>query len=85
MGVIVDLANVERRVSTAELALRLNISEKELYARINDGRIKKPMRDGRKNFWLNSYVIRVVTMQLLPEDEPLGGNDGGEPSGTDDT
>lgn len=85
MGVIVDLANVERRVSTAELALRLNISEKELYARINDGRIKKPMRDGRKNFWLNSYVIRVVTMQLLPEDEPPGGNDGGEPSGADDT
>lgn len=83
MGVMVDLANVERRVSTAELALRLNISEKELYARINDGRIKKPMRDGRKNFWLNSYVIRAVTMQLLPEDEPPGGNDGCELSGAD--
>lgn len=70
MGGLIDLANIERRVSTAEFAFRMNISEKELYARINDGRIKPPMRDGRKNFWLNSYVIRCVLM-LGPEEEQL--------------
>lgn len=50
----------ERRVSVKEFAKRLNISEKELYARINNGRIKKPIKDGRKNYWLNSYVNYIV-------------------------
>ncbi|MCU4499253.1 hypothetical protein KTI59_03825 [Acinetobacter radioresistens] len=50
----------ERRVSVKEFAKRLNISEKELYARINNGRIKKPIKDGRKNYWLNSYVNLIV-------------------------
>ncbi|ENX64991.1 hypothetical protein F884_01352 [Acinetobacter sp. CIP 102143] len=30
----IDLTNTERRVSTAEFALRMNISEKELYDRM---------------------------------------------------
>ena len=51
----------ERRVGVREFAERLNISEKELYARINDGRIKTPMKDGRKNYWLNSYINLIVT------------------------
>lgn len=52
MGFTIDLTNTERRVSTAEFALRMNISEKELYQRI---------KDGRKNFWLNSYVLACIT------------------------
>ena len=31
MGISIDLTNTERRVSTAEFALRMNISEKELF------------------------------------------------------
>lgn len=60
MGFAIDLTNTERRISTAEFALRMNISEKELYARINDGRIKSPKKDGRKNYWLNSYVLGCI-------------------------
>ena len=60
MGFAIDLTNTERRISTAEFALRMNISEKELYARINDGRIKSPKKDGRKNYWLNSYVLGSI-------------------------
>lgn len=61
MGFTIDLTNTERRVSTAEFALRMNISEKELYQRIKDGRIQLPIKDGRKNFWLNSYVLACIT------------------------
>lgn len=61
MGFTIDLTNTERRVSTAEFALRMNISEKELYQRIKDGRIQSPTKDGRKNFWLNSYVLACIT------------------------
>lgn len=50
----------QRRIGTKEFAFRMNISEKELYARIKDGRIKSPMKDGRKNYWLNSYVNNIV-------------------------
>ncbi|EHU3347529.1 hypothetical protein AXY20_RS09825 [Acinetobacter baumannii] len=60
MGVAIDLTNTERRVSTAEFALRMNVTEKELYERIKDGRIKPPNKDGRKNFWLNSYVLCCI-------------------------
>ena len=56
----IDLTNTERRVSTAEFALRMNISEKELYDRIKTGRVKRPIKDGRKNFWLNSYVLTCI-------------------------
>lgn len=62
MGVVLDLTNTERRISTAEFALRMNISEKELYARIKDGRVLEPRKDGRKNFWLNSYVLSCIVM-----------------------
>lgn len=61
MNVAIDLTNTERRISTAEFALRMNISEKELYARIKDGRVNEPRKDGRKNFWLNSYVLSCIT------------------------
>nr|WP_151725868.1 hypothetical protein [Acinetobacter radioresistens] len=61
MGFTIDLTNTERRVSTAEFALRMNISEKELYQRIKDGRIQSPIKDSRKNFWLNSYVLACIT------------------------
>ena len=61
MGITLDLTNTERRVSTAEFALRMNISEKELYQRIKDGRIQAPIKDGRKNFWLKSYVLACIT------------------------
>lgn len=50
----------ERRVSVREFASRMNISEKEMYDRIKNGRIKSPTKDGRKNYWLNSYVNDVV-------------------------
>ena len=60
MGVALDLTNTERRVSTAEFALRMNVSKKELYDRIKDGRIKAPAKDGRKNYWLNSYVLECI-------------------------
>ncbi len=60
MGVSINLTNTERRVSTAEFALRMNISEKELYDRINTGRVKRPVKDGRKNYWLNSYVLACI-------------------------
>ena len=56
----IDLTNTERRVSTAEFALRMNISEKELYDRIKTGRVKRPIKDGRKNYWLNSYVLTCI-------------------------
>ncbi|SSI78256.1 Uncharacterised protein [Acinetobacter baumannii] len=52
MGVAIDLTYIERRVSTAEFALRMNFTERELYERIKDGWIKPPIKDGRKNFWL---------------------------------
>jgi hypothetical protein len=51
----------ERRVGVREFTERLNISEKELYVRIKDGRIRTPMKDGRKNYWLNSYINLIVT------------------------
>lgn len=60
MGIAFDLTNIERRISTEEFAFRMNICEKELYARIKDGRIKIPMKDGRKNYWLNSYVLECI-------------------------
>ena len=60
MAVSIDLTNTERRVSTAEFALRMNISEKELYDRIKTGRVTRPIKDGRKNYWLNSYVLSCI-------------------------
>ncbi|MGK8800997.1 hypothetical protein [Acinetobacter seifertii] len=68
MGVAIDLTNTERRISTSEFALRMNISEKELYARIKEGRIQSPMKDGRKNYWLNSYVLECI---VCPEGDNI--------------
>ncbi|MBF7687038.1 hypothetical protein [Acinetobacter rathckeae] len=62
MGFMIDLSNTERRVSTAEFAMRMNISENELYLRIKDKRIAQPLKDGRKNYWLNSYVLTCITI-----------------------
>lgn len=61
MTFTIDLTNTERRVSTAEFAMRMNISEKELYERIKIGTINAPTKDGRKNYWLNSYVLACIT------------------------
>ncbi|QHI28989.1 hypothetical protein AhaeINNSZ174_05655 [Acinetobacter haemolyticus] len=68
MGVAIDLTNTERLVSTAEFAFRLNITEKELYARIQDGRVKPPAKDGRKNVWLNSYVLSCILKKVQDSD-----------------
>lgn len=68
VGIAIDLTNTERRISTAEFALRMNISKKELYARINDGRIQSPKKDGRKNYWLNSYVLECI---VKPDDDKI--------------
>jgi hypothetical protein len=38
----------------------MNISEKELYDRIKSGRVKRPIKDGRKNYWLNSYLLACI-------------------------
>ena len=74
MGISIDLTNTERRVSTAEFALRMNISEKELYDRIKTGRVKRPIKDGRKNFWLNSYVLTCILNEensILVDYDPI--------------
>ncbi|MFV5190819.1 hypothetical protein ACMXYY_01585 [Acinetobacter courvalinii] len=71
MGVAIDLTNTERRVSTAEFALRMNVTEKELYERIKDGRIQQPTKDGRKNFWLNSYVLSCILEGVKNEDKQV--------------
>ncbi|EPF74988.1 helix-turn-helix transcriptional regulator [Acinetobacter rudis] len=50
----------ERRVSVKEFAKRLGFSEPTLWDRIKDGIIEKPQQDGRRVFWLNSYVNFAV-------------------------
>lgn len=50
----------ERRVGVREFAERLNISSPTLYARINEGLIEKPLKDGKLSYWLNSYVNLIV-------------------------
>ena len=52
---------VERRIGRAEFAHMLNIEPETLDARIRMGRYTKPFKDGRKSFWLLSYVQSVVT------------------------
>ncbi|MDQ8954503.1 hypothetical protein RFH42_16255 [Acinetobacter rudis] len=51
----------ERRIGRAEFAHMLNIEPETLDARIRDGRYSKPHKDGRKSYWLLSYVQSVVT------------------------
>lgn len=53
--------NQERRIGRQEFAHMLNIEPETLDARIREGRYQKPHKDGRKSFWLLSYVQTVVT------------------------
>ncbi|WP_252053455.1 hypothetical protein [Acinetobacter silvestris] len=50
----------ERRIGRAEFAKLLNIEPETLDARIRVGRYTKPHKDGRKSYWLNSYVQSVI-------------------------
>ncbi|QQN40289.1 helix-turn-helix transcriptional regulator [Acinetobacter sp. CS-2] len=54
----------DRRVNVKEFAERLCCSETTLWTRIKSGAIQEPFKDGRFNFWLNSYVNEVVTQPL---------------------
>ncbi len=51
----------ERRVKAKEFAVRLGVSIPTLYARIAEGLIEKPMKDGKLSYWLNSYVNLIIT------------------------
>ena len=53
-------ANSERRIGRIEFAKLLNIEPETLDSRIRDGRYMKPHKDGRKSFWLSSYVQSVI-------------------------
>lgn len=50
----------ERRIGRAEFAHKLNIEPETLDARIRDGRYEKPFKDGRKSYWMLSYVQTIV-------------------------
>lgn len=50
----------ERRIGRAEFAHMLNIEPETLDARIRDGRYEKPFKDGRKSYWMLSYVQTIV-------------------------
>ena len=52
---------IERRIGRQEFAHMLNIEPETLDVRIRDGRYNKPFKDGRKSYWLLSYVQSVVT------------------------
>ncbi|AXQ22467.1 hypothetical protein BEN71_10455 [Acinetobacter wuhouensis] len=54
------LTKNERRIGRAEFAKLLNIEPETLDARIREGRYTKPYKDGRKSYWLNSYVQSVI-------------------------
>lgn len=50
----------ERRIGRQEFAHMLNIEPETLDARIRGGRYTKPHKDGRKSYWMLSYVQDVV-------------------------
>ena len=52
---------IERRIGRQEFAHMLNIEPETLDSRIREGRYNKPFKDGRKSYWLLSYVQSVVT------------------------
>lgn len=54
------LTKDERRVDIKEFAERLNLSEPTVWDRIREGVLEHPQKDGRRNFWLNSYVNFAV-------------------------
>ena len=51
---------IERRIGRQEFAHMLNIEPETLDSRIREGRYNKPFKDGRKSYWLLSYVQSVV-------------------------
>lgn len=51
----------ERRIGREEFAYKLNIEPETLDSRVRNGTIKRPHKDGRKSYWLSSYVQEVVT------------------------
>ena len=54
------LTKNECRIGRGEFAKLLNIEPETLDARIRGGRYTKPHKDGRKSYWLNSYVQSVI-------------------------
>ena len=52
---------IERCIGRQEFAHMLNIEPETLDSRIREGRYNKPFKDGRKSYWLLSYVQSVVT------------------------
>ena len=50
----------ERRIGRAEFAHMLNIEPETLDARIREGRYSRPLKDGRKSYWMLSYVQTIV-------------------------
>ena len=56
-----EMQELKRRIGRQEFAHMLNIEPETLDARIREGRYQKPHKDGRKSFWLLSYVQAVVT------------------------
>ena len=57
-----EMQELKRRMeNNQEFAHMLNIEPETLDARIREGRYQKPHKDGRKSFWLLSYVQAVVT------------------------
>lgn len=51
----------ERRVGRAEFAHMLNVEPETLDRKIREGYINRPFKDGRKSYWMLSYVQTVVT------------------------
>lgn len=51
---------IERRIGRQEFAHMLNIEPETLDARIREGRYRKPFKDGRKSYWMLSYVQSIV-------------------------
>lgn len=60
---------VERRVGTKEFAARLNMCEKTFYERLKLGEIEQPYEDGRRNYWLNSYVVGYIRSRAIKNHE----------------
>lgn len=50
----------ERRIGRAEFAHMLNIEPETLDRRVREGHIERPFKDGRKSFWMLSYVQTIV-------------------------
>lgn len=51
---------MKRRIGRAEFAKLFNIELETSDARIRDAHYTKQHQDGKKSYWLNSYVQSVV-------------------------